>query len=41
MKAFILDHCGRADGVRAGTMPDPQLREDDVLVQVFMLLVCS
>jgi alcohol dehydrogenase len=34
MKAFILDRYGSADGVRAGEMPDPQLREDDVLVQV-------
>jgi len=34
MKAFILDHYGNADGVRAGEMPEPQLREDDVLVQV-------
>lgn len=34
MKAFILDGYGSADRVRAGDMPDPQLREDDVLVQV-------
>ena len=34
MKAFILDRYGRADGVRAGEMPDPELREDDVLVQI-------
>jgi len=34
MKAFILDHYGSADGVRSGEMPEPQLREDDVLVQV-------
>ncbi len=34
MKAFILDHYGSADRVRAGDMPDPELREDDVLVQV-------
>jgi NADPH:quinone reductase-like Zn-dependent oxidoreductase len=34
MKAFILDRYGSADGVRAGDMPDPELREDDVLVQV-------
>src|SRR5256712_3619000 len=34
MKAFILDRYGSADRVRAGDMPDPQLREDDVLVQV-------
>jgi len=34
MKAFILDHYGDADRVRAGEMPEPELREDDVLVQV-------
>src|SRR5436190_18277995 len=34
MKAFILDHYGSADRVRAGEMPEPELREDDVLVQI-------
>jgi len=34
MKAFILDRYGSADCVRAGEMPDPQPREDDVLVQI-------
>jgi NADPH:quinone reductase-like Zn-dependent oxidoreductase len=34
MKAFILDRYGSADRVRAGDMPDPELREDDVLVRV-------
>jgi NADPH:quinone reductase-like Zn-dependent oxidoreductase len=34
MKAFILDRYGTADRVRAGTIPDPALREDDVLVQI-------
>ena len=34
MKAFILDRYGSADRVRPGDMPDPQLREDDVLVQI-------
>jgi NADPH:quinone reductase-like Zn-dependent oxidoreductase len=33
MKAFILDGYGSADHVRAGDVPDPQLREDDVLIQ--------
>src|SRR5437764_1301263 len=33
MKAFILERYGSADGVRAGEMPDPELRADDVLVQ--------
>ena len=34
MKAFILDRYGSADRVRAGEMPDPEVREDDVLVQI-------
>ncbi len=34
MKAFILDRYGSADRVRAGEMPDPELGEDDVLIQV-------
>src|SRR4051812_27132734 len=34
MKAFILERYGSADRVRAGDVPDPELREDDVLVQV-------
>jgi len=34
MKAFILDRYGSADRVRAGEMPDPEPREDDVLVQL-------
>jgi len=34
MKAFILDRYGGADSVRVGDMPDPEVREDDVLVQV-------
>jgi hypothetical protein len=34
MRAFILDRYGSADRVRAGEMPDPELREDDVLVQI-------
>src|SRR3954469_624403 len=34
MKAFILDRYGSADRVRAGEVPDPKLREDDVLVQI-------
>src|SRR5713226_1268339 len=34
MKAFILDRYGSADGVRAGDMPDPELLEDDVLVEI-------
>jgi NADPH:quinone reductase-like Zn-dependent oxidoreductase len=34
MKAFIVDRYGKKDGVRIGEMPDPELRENDVLVQV-------
>ena len=34
MKAFIVDRYGKKDGVRIGEMPDPELREDEVLVQV-------
>src|SRR5213080_32373 len=34
MKAFILDRYGSTDHVRAGEMPDPELREDDVLVRI-------
>src|SRR6266542_2715183 len=34
MKAFIVDRYGSNDGILAGEMPYPQLREDDVLVQI-------
>jgi NADPH:quinone reductase-like Zn-dependent oxidoreductase len=34
MKAFIVDRYGKKDGVRIGEMPEPELRDDDVLVQV-------
>jgi NADPH:quinone reductase-like Zn-dependent oxidoreductase len=34
MKAFIIDRYGSADRVRAGEMPDPEPREDDVLVRI-------
>ena len=34
VRAFILDRYGSADRLRAGEVPDPQLREDDVLVEV-------
>ncbi len=34
MKAFIVDRYGKKDGVQIGEMPDPELREDDVLVEV-------
>jgi NADPH:quinone reductase-like Zn-dependent oxidoreductase len=29
MKAFIVDRYGNNDGVRAGEMPDPEVRDDD------------
>jgi NADPH:quinone reductase-like Zn-dependent oxidoreductase len=34
MKAFIVDRYGSNDVVRAGEMPEPVPREDDVLVQI-------
>jgi NADPH:quinone reductase-like Zn-dependent oxidoreductase len=34
MKAFIVDRYGSSDNVRAAEMPDPEVRENDVLVQV-------
>ena len=34
MKAFIVDRYGKSNGVRMADMPDPELRADDVLVQV-------
>jgi NADPH:quinone reductase-like Zn-dependent oxidoreductase len=34
MKAFIVDRYGSNDGVRFGEMPDPELRANDVLVQI-------
>jgi NADPH:quinone reductase-like Zn-dependent oxidoreductase len=34
MKAFVIDRYGSNDVVRAGEMPDPQVRDDDVLVQI-------
>jgi NADPH:quinone reductase-like Zn-dependent oxidoreductase len=34
MKAFIVDNYGGPDRVRAGETPDPEVGENDVLVQV-------
>src|SRR6184192_2470000 len=34
MKAFIVDRYGSADRVRAGEVPDPEMREDDVLIEI-------
>ncbi len=35
MKAFVVDRYGRKNDVRAGNMPVPELREHDVLVQIY------
>ena len=34
MKAFVVDRYGRKNDLRAGEMPVPELREDDVLIQI-------
>ena len=34
MKAFIVDRYGGAEAVRAGEMPEPELRDTDVLVEI-------
>ncbi|MFM9901921.1 MAG: NADP-dependent oxidoreductase [Polaromonas sp.] len=34
MKAFIVDRYGKKQVLRAGDLPEPRLREDEVLVQV-------
>jgi len=34
LKAFILERYGKKSGVRLGEMPEPELRDDEVLVQV-------
>jgi len=34
MKAFIVDRYGGADRVRSSEVPDPEMREDDVLVEI-------
>jgi NADPH:quinone reductase-like Zn-dependent oxidoreductase len=34
MKAFVLDRYGKTVGLRLGDMPEPEVREDDVLVEV-------
>src|SRR5436190_4952683 len=34
MKAFIIDRYGSADRVRAGDVPDPEMREDDALIEI-------
>jgi alcohol dehydrogenase len=34
MKAFIVDRYGSADRVRSSEVPDPEMREDDVLIEI-------
>jgi hypothetical protein len=34
MKAFVLDRYKSKAGLRFGDMPNPELRDDDVMVQV-------
>jgi len=34
MKAFIMDRYGKKDLMRLGDMPEPRLRDDDVLIEV-------
>ena len=34
MKAFVVDRYKSKDAVRLGEMPEPEVRDDDVLVQV-------
>jgi NADPH:quinone reductase-like Zn-dependent oxidoreductase len=34
MKAFVVDRYGSKDSGRIGEMPEPELRDDDVLVQI-------
>jgi len=34
MKAFILDRYGKTERLRAAEVPKPQLRDDDVLIEV-------
>jgi hypothetical protein len=34
MKAFIVDRYRSKDGVRFGDMSNPELRDDDVLIQI-------
>jgi NADPH:quinone reductase-like Zn-dependent oxidoreductase len=34
MKAFIVDRYGKNERLRAGEVPEPDLRADEVLIQV-------
>jgi alcohol dehydrogenase len=35
MKAFIIDRYSKKDPMRLGEMPEPELRDDDVLIEVY------
>ena len=35
MKAFIVDRYSKKDPMRLGEMPEPELRDDDVLIEVY------
>ena len=35
MKAFIMDRYSKKDPMRLGEMPEPELRDDDVLIEVY------
>jgi NADPH:quinone reductase-like Zn-dependent oxidoreductase len=35
MKAFFIDRYKSKEGLRFGEMPNPELRDDDVMVQVY------
>src|SRR5947199_6530705 len=34
MQAFFIDRYGKNDCLRVGEVPDPEVREDDVLIQI-------
>ena len=34
MKAFILDRYGKSNGTRLGEMPEPEVRDSDVLLRI-------
>jgi alcohol dehydrogenase len=35
MKAFIIDRYSKKDPMRLGEMPEPEVRDDDVLIEVY------
>jgi NADPH:quinone reductase-like Zn-dependent oxidoreductase len=34
MKAFFINRYGKSDVLTSGELPEPELRDDDVLVQI-------